>query len=141
MGTIVRTAILDKDVFSNPIMTGSDGYVYDHESGNDDDTAAMNEFIKSSPIEISEGNRLTEIMSVIPDFKNLSGSIQITLMTREYPHSREVEEDTLTISNAVEKADTLLQGRQVTYQVGSEKTGTDWRLGVLRMEVQPGGDR
>lgn len=141
VGSLVRTAGIDRGVFDLPIMTSSDSYIYDHESGTDDDGSAMNEFIRSSPIDISEGDFIMDIFGIVPDFKDLVGAVDITLFTRYYPQGKEERYDAGSVISDTEQLDVHTSGRQIAYQVGTDKTGTNWRLGTIRVDVAPGGER
>ena len=141
VGTISRTSMIDRDIFDNPLLAGADGYIYAHESGVDDGDSAMNEHIQSTPFDIQEGNRAVEILGMIPDFKDLTGSITLTVMTREYPAATESSEDATVITSSTEEIDVRASGRQAAIRLESSDTGTNWRWGTLRFDVHPGGAR
>jgi hypothetical protein len=141
VGTVVRTAMMDRGVYELPIMAGADQYLYNHETGVDADGAAMNEFIKSSPMEIDDQNRWVEMHSIFPDFKDLAGAIEFELFTKEYPQSTEQPDGVFTVVSGTEDLDTRASGRQIAWKVGSKTVGTNWRGGTLRFDVTPGGDR
>jgi len=141
VGSIARTAMLDRDIIGNPLMAGTDDYIYKHESTVNADGSAMNEFIKSSPFELGDGNNLVEIMSLLPDFKDLVGTITLTLYTRFYPHDTENTETGGSVTSSTTTVDTRASGRQVAVKISSSATGTSWRFGTLRMDLIEGGDR
>lgn len=138
-GGLVRTAMIDAGIFPYPVMTDDDGNIWNHEIGFDAGGAAMNDFIKSSPIEISDGNHLMEILHVLPDIKDLSGEIYTKLYTREYAQAAETASEAYPIDSAIEIVDTHESGRQVAIEFGSSQTGADWRLGPVKVDVQPLG--
>lgn len=141
VGSVARTAMVDRGVFALPIMAGPDSYLYDHETGMNADGAAMNEYIVSSPIDIADGDSLVDILSIIPDFKSLSGSITLTLLTRYEPNASEEEVTVGSVDSSTRRIDTRASGRQVQLEIGSAATGTNWRLGQLRFDLQPAGRR
>lgn len=141
VGTLARTAGIDKQVFPYPIMAGTDGVLYAHETGVDDDEAAMNEYIVSSPFQIGEGGTNFDILAIIPDFKTLTGEGTLTLITREYPQKAAVETSAGTIDSTTESLHPVASGRQAAYKWATSATGTNWRLGVMRFEIQPAGTR
>lgn len=141
VGTLVRTAGVDLGAYDLPLMAGSNGYIYQHESGNDDDGAAMNEYIVSSPFMLGDGQYTVEVLSIMPDFQTLTGNLRLTLLTRYYPQD---DEETRTIgvtkSNS-KKLDVRASGRQARLKASSNETGTDWKLGTVRFELERGGER
>lgn len=141
VGSLVRTAGMDKGIYSNPILAGSDGYLWNHESGVDDDTAAMNEFIKSAPVQIGDGDQVMDILSIIPDFKDLVGNVTLTLYTREYPQKAEETVVAGTVSNTTETLDPRASGRQAAIKISGVDVGNDWRFGSMAWEIQQGGKR
>ena len=65
-GSLVRTAWIDRGIRKLPMAAGS-SYIYNHETGYDDDGSAMNSFIESAPIDMGDGDKFTYIRRVIPD--------------------------------------------------------------------------
>ena len=64
-GSFARTAWIDRGIFSFPIAANTDGYLYAQETGFDDGTtnpaSAINAYIRSSPIDIGEGDQFVFI--------------------------------------------------------------------------------
>lgn len=140
-GTLTRTAGIDRGVFDRPIMSDELGQLYDHESGVDADGAAMTSYIESSPFDISDGDRIAHVTSYIPDFATLIGSVDISVMTRYYPNSEKIETDIGSVDPTTTQLDLRASGRQVAVKIKSENLGADWRLGVVRFTIEPGGRR
>lgn len=145
IGGLVRTDMIDKGIFPNPLMCGVDGTIYSHETGNDDDGSAMNEYARTSPIELSQGNKLMEINRMLPDFKNLSGTIEVDVITKENPQADETVNfnngQPYTCDSDTEQIDINESGRQAQFQIGSSTAGTHWRNGEHKIDVQPLGER
>jgi len=141
VGTIARTAGIDAEVFSKPVMTGPDLYIYNHETGVDADGSAMDEYIESSGFMIGDGQKLMDIIQIVPDFKNLTGTIKVSFMTRKYPQSTAVEEWETEITSATETVDCMASGRIAQYRIESNEVGSDWGAGVFLFDIQPNGDR
>lgn len=141
VGALVRTAMIDRDEFANPLLAGGDGYIYAHESGNDDDAAAMGEHIQSAPRQIGDGHHTMEIFNVIPDFEDLSGTVTLTLLTRYYPHDTEIQRAVGSVTTTTTKMDMRASGRQTALKLSDSGVGDFWRLGTVRMEVERGGER
>jgi len=62
VGTIVRTAWIDRGIEDYPRAAGVDGYIYFHEIGQDDGStnpySPIEAYIESGPIEIGEGEQV-----------------------------------------------------------------------------------
>ncbi len=141
IGTLVRTAGIDRDVFPNPIMAGADNLLYSHESGVDDAGAAIDCHIKGSPQEVMKGGRFVKISSIIPDFKDLAGVVKMTLFTREYPMDLEMETTVGFVAKVATKVDVRASGRQAALQISSDTVGAFWRHGNPKIEFDIGGTR
>ena len=139
-GTLPRTAGIDRNVFDRPILAATGGQLYDHESGVDADGAAMAPSIKSSPFDIAEGARIANVMGYIPDFAKLVGHVDVSIFTRYYPNSTEFEVDVGSVDPTTEKLDLRASGRQSSMEFSSNIIGADWRLGVIRLDIEPGGE-
>lgn len=136
-GTWTRTAYIDKGKFQTvPMAAGSDMYLYLHETGVDDNTNPLVAYIKSYDAEIGEGEKFSHTRHFIPDFKRLSGSLDMTLTAKRYPQSTEtVTKGPETIVSDTEKIDLVIRGRQVSLEIESDELGDDWRMGPLRVDV------
>lgn len=134
IGQLVRLAGVNRDPFHYPLMVGSDGNVYEHEVGALSGTAP---YVQSGPIEIAEGDRVTDILNYIPDEKTL-GDVNITLASKFYPNSTE------TITGPFSAADPCnlrITGRQIKVKFTGTLNGSDWRIGAPRLDVRPGSMR
>jgi len=134
VGTLDRTTGVDRGVFTNPIWSDSSGNLYNHETGHTH--GADKPFAESGPISLGNGDTVMKVSSVIPD-EDTQGEVNVTFKTRFYPNASETSHGPYTLSNPT---DVRLTGRQVRLRV--EGTGNNnWRSGVMRMEVIPGGKR
>jgi len=141
VGALSRTAGEDKGIFPNPLMAGADDIIYKHEFGVNDVAAAMGEFIEGSPIELGDGIRLMDVAAIIPDFKNLVGIVELTVLTREYPQSPEVQTEIFPVSSTTEQANPRTSGRQLALRAGSSVVGTNWRWGKTRIALELAGSQ
>jgi hypothetical protein len=133
-GLMARTAGTDRGVFLNPMMVGTDGYIYDHEVGYTYDSVAP--YAQSGPIELGNGDNVMAVRSVIPDEQTL-GEVAISFTARMYPTSAETSYGPFS---AKAPTDTRFSGRSVKMKV----TGNvleDWRVGVMRLEATSAGKR
>ena len=134
IGLLARTAGTDRGVFFNPMMVGTDGYVYDHEVGFTYDSVSP--YAQSGPIELGNGDNVMAVRSVIPDEQTL-GEVAISFTARMYPTSAETSYGPFS---AKAPTDARFSGRSVKMKV----TGNvleDWRVGVMRLEATSAGKR
>ena len=153
-GSLARTAWIDRGVRPLP-MAASSSYIYNHETGYDDDGSAMNSFIESGVIDIADGDRFVYINRVIPDLSfngstNLSSpQATFTVKARNFPgadFSDTPSGDTIrTASSPVETFTNQLflraRGRSFALRVESSALGAKWKLGSPRIDIRPDGRR
>ena len=156
-GSLARTAWLDRGVNDFPIASGTDGYLYNHEVGNDDGSvtpnAALNSYILSAPFDIGEGDNFSFVKRILPDvtFVDSTGSPQVTMVleAQNFPgsnyssstSSNVSQTATVPIEQFTEQAFVRLRGRQISFKIQSNTVGTRWILGNTRIEIQPDGRR
>ena len=142
-GTLARTAYLgNSKLFSGPFAAGTDGYLYDHEYGTDDDGSAMSSSLQSGGIEIGEGDDIMHIGKAVPDFKTLTGFADITIKGKAYAQSTEVATSgPHAVSSTTEYFSPRLRSRQVSVLIESDAAGDHWRFARLRLELRPHGKR
>lgn len=142
VGTLARTAWIDKEIFPTPLAAGADGYIYAHETGVDSDGAAMDSYITSAPIDLGDGDQNMSIERMIPDFKNLVGTVDVTVYTKDYPNDSAVTNGPYTFGTATGIVDPRIDGRQAAFKIEqASQIGGDWRLGAFRIGVEPNGSR
>lgn len=134
IGTLARTAGTDRSVFRNPIMIGTDGYIYDHEVGLNYSGALP--YAETGPFQIGNGDQILYINEMIPDERN-QGSVSATFKTRYYPTS---EETTYGPYSLTQPTSVRFNGRQIKMRV-TTTTPSDWRVGTQRLNAIPGGRR
>ena len=142
-GTLARTFIVgDSDTFPTPYAAGTDGYLYHHESGVDDDASALESSLESGDVDIDDGEYLMHVRKVVPDFKTLDGSISLTLNGKEYPGSSETIASTAqTITATTKFVNPRIRARQVSVSLVTTAVGDDWRMGTLRLDVKQHGKK
>ncbi len=134
IGTLARTAGTDRSVFRNPIMIGTDNYIYDHEVGLNYSGALP--YAETGPFQIGQGDQVLYINEMIPDERN-QGSVSATFTTRYYPTS---EETTYGPYSLTQPTSVRFNGRQIKMRV-TTTTPSDWRVGTQRLNAIPGGRR
>jgi hypothetical protein len=132
--SLTRLAAVDATVFRSPMMTTSDGYVYDHEIGNSYSSATI--YAETGPIEIADGNQLVKVREIIPDEVTL-GDTRVRFYVKDWPTDSETTYGPYTLSAPTELR---FAGRQVRMRVEGVNL-TDWRIGAPRLDIVQGGRR
>ena len=134
IGTLARTAGTDSGVFTNPLLVGSDGYVYEHEVGFAYDGATV--YAESGPVQIGNGDNIMSVRQVVPDEQTL-GEAVVSFATRFYPTG---DESSYGPYSAANPTSVRFAGRQISMKVTGAVLA-DWRVGVMRLEAVPMGKR
>ena len=158
IGALTRTAWHDRGLFSAPIAASTDGYLYNHESGQNDGStnppSAITSYIESSQISIGSGDDFVFLSKLIPDltFENSisdAPTVDFTLQARNFPGGAYLQSDTSGVTQSAttpveqftEQTWIRLRGRSFAVKVESDTTDTQWRLGTPRVEIRPDGRR
>jgi hypothetical protein len=142
IGSIDRTAWVDREVYNLPIALKSTGEIYNHELGDSDDGSAMSAFIESAEFDLGEGDELFLMSRIIPDITQDTGTIDVTFNAKLYPHDAPTVYGPYTISTTTEKVDTRVRARQMSIKFSSDSaTGDRWRIGTPRIDIKPAGRR
>jgi hypothetical protein len=158
-GSLSRSSWADRDVYSNPYATEFDSddstatistiygnkdgrtFVYAQEKGVNAAGSAMTAYIESADIDIADGDQFMSISRFIPDFKNQTGTVDVTVKSRPYPAASQTSNGPYAITTSVTKQDTRIRGRQLALRVESDAVDEDWRYGTLRFDAKPDGLR
>jgi hypothetical protein len=141
-GTLSRTSALrdDPNAFDGkPLMAATDGYIYEHESGKNDNGAAMRAFIESGPITIGPSSK--QITGVLPDFAYQEGDLELEIAARDYSDAIEVDNARIILEPYCGLADARVEGRQISIRLTSDEVDGDFRLGSFHVETMPAGRR
>ena len=161
IGTLTRTCWIDEGIFNTPKATSSSsniGYLYDHETGNDNDGSPMtNVFIESSDFDIDPGGEDFQFISrIIPDIQFTGSgstgsggqSVNVVLKRRNFPGESLTTAVTSVCNSATTKIDTRVRGRQAVLRVESDDDGVPgstegvgFRVGAMRLNFRPDGRR
>jgi hypothetical protein len=160
LGSLTRYAWLDDYNNSNPVASGianSSNFLYDHESGSNDDESPMsNVFIESGDFDVADGEQFAFIKRIIPDINFLSDfgtspnpAINVVLKKRNSPADSLTADSTSQIDNTTTRNDVRTRGRQFVLRFESDddlsptarQKDFKWRLGATRLDVNPSGRR
>ena len=157
-GTLNRTAWIDRGINQTPIAASTDGYLYLHESSNDDGStlppSAIEAHIESSQIDIADGDNFAFIRRLIPDvtFRDSTGDnpqVDFTIKARNFPGGNYLQSDDAVVTKSAsvpveqftDQVHLRLRGRSFAVRLDSDDTGVAWRLGSPRLDVRQDGRR
>ena len=152
-GTLSRTAWQDRGIRTLPQATG-EGFLYNHETGFDDDGSAMTSFIESAPIDIGDGDKFSFIKRVIPDITfngstSLNPTANFTIKAKDFPGSTydqtstqaTTRSSTSPVEQFTSKLDYRIRGRSFALRIDSSALGTKYKLGTPRIDIREDGRR
>ena len=168
-GTLDRTAWLDTSLRTFPIATTSTGLLVNHEASVDDGStnppSPITSYIQSSDFDIGDGHSYGFVSQIIPDLtfdgSNTSGLtsinplVKFTVRPRQNPGSGYGPAPDPTVLSAQSYAGqqtynvqqfgqilyTRVRGRQMAFRVESDTRGTQWQLGVPKIDIRADGRR
>ena len=164
-GQLERTAWIDAGVTQYPLALDN-GWVYYHENGVDNGqpnglpALPLESYIQSADIDIGDGDKYMLIRRVIPDV-NFTGSsdgatpqAEITVGVRNFPGAasadtnasgvttmRDIITSSATIDQYTNQVFIRARGRQMNFKIASYDVGTQWQLGMPRMDAREDGSR
>ena len=161
VGTMARTTWTDKGVFAKPYATdysatstatatptvqgvsSGRGNLYAQETGNNANGAALPANITSGDFYLDAGEDLMSISRFIPDFKNLDGTVNVTLQLTNYPAAAKTGSPLgpFPITSSTTKRDCRARARQVALYIASSALNDAWRFGTFRADLQKAGRR
>jgi len=159
IGSLARTTWADKDIFDYPLatqylpnsttnasptvygLTGGVTTVWYQENGANAGSTAMTSYIQTADIAIAEGEDFIFVKKVIPDFKNVNGSLQMQVNVINYPQASSYTQANLTVFSTTTYLSMRARGRFITVKLQSSNLGDTWRLGTASLEIQPDGKR
>jgi hypothetical protein len=166
-GTLSRTAWIDSPLREYPIAAGADNRLYFHELGvNDSSTnppSPINAYVQSADFDIDDGHNYGFVWRMLPDI-TFNGSttpsplfpqVTMTMRPRQNPGSAYgpapsptvkaaesyATQSTYNVQEFTQIVYTRVRGRQIALRVESNTLGTQWQLGVPRLDVRPDGRR
>lgn len=168
-GTMDRTAWLDSALRQFPQAATSSNIIVLHETAVDDGStnppSPIDSYVQSSDFDIGDGHNYGFVWRIIPDITfdgsnttgatNVNPYVTFTLRPRQNPgsnygvaNSPDVDskqsyagQQTYNVQQFTEIVYTRLRGRQMAFKIESNALGTQWQLGVPRIDVRPDGRR
>jgi len=170
-GTLDRTSWTDASVFALPQATryyannvptfptirgASNGstVLFDQETGTDESrlystgtvTTAISSSIRSGDFDLDiegDGEFYMNVRRFIPDFKELSGTVNVSIYLRRFPNDTATSSSLgpFKISTSTQQVWTRARSRLASVKLESDKTGQSWRYGLFRFDANQDGRR
>ena len=169
-GTMARTAWLDTGLRTYPIAATYENNIVNHEQGVDDGTLdtllPIEAYITSSQFDIGDGHNFAFAWRLLPDLTfrgstaGTSPAITMQLLPLQnsgsgYNNPISIGGTSATGSQVVDATQTYpidldtftgqlnirVRGRQMSMKISSNKLGTQWQLGAVRLDLRPDGRR
>ena len=151
-GTLARTAWIDQSVLGQPIASGTDNYLYQHEVGNSAAGGPINANFTTGYFSMAEGDQKVFVDQIWPDMKwgtytgNNNATVYLTINSVNYPGDTPVSFGPYPITQGTEYLTVRVRGRLFSFTIGSTdsagnvQTGEQfWRLGKIRYRLAPDG--
>lgn len=167
-----RTAWEDVNIFDSPIAPYVTNYEPDslpqvqksslmkHESGRSANGSAINHYIESGQIDVSEGEMYMHYSRILPDVDifdqssdTSSHQVTLTIAGKNLPGRSEHSQSSVTVDFSDNSTSGLNyepdynatsirgRGRTISFRAESNSSGFGWRLGTLRLDLKPDGRR
>lgn len=137
IGTLARLCGADRGAFDSPYLLGTDGTVYQHETGYSYGGAVP--YARSGPIELGDGERVMHVTQFIGD-ERTAGDATVTFFARFYPNAAETSFGPYDVNTDPPPTDVRFTARQVEIQYNFVG-GDDARIGNVRLQAGAGGKR
>lgn len=164
-GTMQRTAWIDAGIRPNPIAATYSNNLVSHENGVDDNVLGVplpiNAYVETSEFDLADGDKFLFIRRVLPDITfrgSTQGSSPQSLLTiKAMNNSGSGYRDPLSVggdaSAVIYRTATApieeftgqvfirSRGRQFVMRLESNRVGTAWQMGSMRVDARPDGGR
>jgi hypothetical protein len=139
VGTMARSTWIKAGVFQHPILMGTDGVAYFHENGTTAGGAPIVSRLESSYFDVEDGNNLTILRRIVPDFEGQLGAVSFTIKLKGFPNGPERVLGTYTAATNVEKIDLRAMARQMSVTLSASSSPSFWRLGNFSVDTMKSG--
>lgn len=138
-GMAARSTWLRAGIYGYPIALGTDGYIYFHERGESANGGALESFLESGDFDIGDGALLSQVLDALPDFENQLGNVTLTFSSKMAPNTGIRKTVTKVSTPTTRHLPFRLVGRSLRIRLTSSAMQSFWRMGTLRVDVEPAG--
>ena len=145
MGNAAFAATNGSETSAGTVGYVVNAYIYQHETSNNADGAAMDSGFTTGYSALSEGDQMMFIDQVWPDMKwgfvdeEKSAEVKITFYVTNYPGDEPIQYGPYTVTQGTQYLSVRMRGRLISMSVSSTDTDSFWRIGAIRYRFQPDG--
>lgn len=160
-GSMSRTTWRDRGVFQLPIATEWDpnsianaypsvsgltagvSIVYSQEDGENGNGNAIYSYVESAFFDLADGDQISFVKRIVPDFTSQVGTLDFYVVSRAFavPPDQVSSLTPYSFTSTTQKIDTRIRGRAISLKIESTAVDDKWRLGSIRLDIQPDGMR
>lgn len=115
--------------------------IYKHETGTTAAGALLGAWIKTSALDLEDGDKLSTVVAIAPDFKAQSGDIEVTFYGRDFPNAPELTYGPYVLEPGSDRVPTRVMGREISLRFDWVTTGGFGRSGAHRFDMGGTGAR
>ena len=145
IGQMARTAWVPAGVLPNPLgfepRNETQGVVHEHEVGRTANGGHIGAWIETAMLDTVDGETFTAVMGCVPDVKDWTGEIALTIKSRPYPNGSVKTTGPLAMTTATERKNFRVTARQFAMRWDWTTTGGFGRLGAVAMDIAPDPSR
>jgi hypothetical protein len=143
VGTFNRTAWTDAGVFEYPLAVDTSGQIWFQEKGFTQDGGPRSWSITSAYFDLGDGDTHMRLVGIQPDAGSLQGGYSIQVGTRIHNGSGVTTRSfgPYSVTSATGKVNARANGQEARLTFSATAAPTFWRLGALRLDLQPAGRR
>jgi hypothetical protein len=142
---VSRSAWINESVLGPPIGAGLNQYLFQHETSQNADGAAMDSYFQTGYFALTEADVLMFIDQLWPDMKwgfygmDQGANILLTFYVTSYPNETPLVYGPYLLTSATTYITPRFRGRLVSIKIESNSINSWWRLGNIRYRVQQDG--
>lgn len=128
---------------TRPLMAASDGHVYQHEFGMDDNGVPLPYSLQLAPIAMAEGSVHMDVESLIWDATGQIGDVTLTIDTYDFPTDTTFEDTETEVIAPTDTGaiDCRVAGRFIGILIEGNSAGCYFRWGKPVFFIKPSGKR
>lgn len=155
-GLLDRTAWIDQSVIGTPVGSGSNGVIYQHEIGYNNDTSPMVSSFTTGYMQLNDADSMVFIDQIWPNFKYVTSgggtggsttpaTLYVTFYGVNYPSDTPTVYGPYTVTSTTEYISTRIRNRLLAIGISTSPDGSTsqlnefFRIGQLRYRYQTDG--
>ena len=128
---------------TRPYMGAADGFIYQHEVGNDDNGAVLSWSLTLAPYAMAEGSNRLDMEYAVMDFKDQVGNVSMQFQTWDRTNDSALEETETEVHPPLDSGtmDLRISGRYLGFIASGNSLGSYFRWGKPVVFVKTSGRR